>query len=190
MAKDDFKWKCYSVIFNSKYIPLIHVVIAAVAILFLNQIRAKVGVNAPHENFAVVVSWSDRDDVTSLQVENPASVQGTMVAFPWGRGLSHGHHIAVHTNLDPSIAVIVDLQVDIVPSSGRRSQFSIIVLHAACQMTVRGSNRPVFNHCAIKRQLMLIIVFSTNAHYHDVIQGLYLLFIHALVHFGKTNGRI
>ena len=56
MAKDDFKWKCYSVIFNSKYIPLIHVVIGAVAILFLNQIRAKVGVNAPHENFAVVVS--------------------------------------------------------------------------------------------------------------------------------------
>lgn len=61
---------------------------------------------APHENFAVVVSRSDRDDVTSFQVENPASVQGTMVAFPWGRGLSHGHHIAVHTNLDPSIAVI------------------------------------------------------------------------------------
>ena len=56
MAKDDFKWKCYSVIFNSKYIPLIRVVIAAVAILFLNHIRAKVGVNAPHENFAVVVS--------------------------------------------------------------------------------------------------------------------------------------
>ena len=157
MAKDDFKWKCYSVIFNSKYIPLIRVVIAAVAILFLNHIRAKVGVNAPHENFAVVVSWSDRDDITSFQVENPASVQGTMVAFPRGRGLSHGHHIAVHTNLDPSIAVIVDLQVNIVPSSGRHSQFSIIVLHAACKMTVRGSNRPVFNHCAIKRQLILII---------------------------------
>ena len=80
-----------------------------------------------------------------------------MVAFPWGRGLSHGHHIAVHTNLDPSIAVIVDLQVDIVPPSGRHSQFSIIVLHAACKMTVRGSNRPVFNHCVIKRQLMLIL---------------------------------
>ena len=73
---------------------------------FLNQIRAKVGVNAPHENFGVVVSRSDRDDVTSFQVKTPASVQGTMVAFPWGRGLSHGHHIAVHTNLDPSIAVI------------------------------------------------------------------------------------
>ena len=124
---------------------------------FLNQIRAKVGVNAPHENFAVVVSWSDRDDVTSFQVENPATVQGTMVAFPWGRGLSHGHHIAVHTNLDPSIAVIVDLQVDIVSSSGRHSQFSIIVLHAACKMAVRGSNRPVFNHCTINRELMLIL---------------------------------
>ena len=124
---------------------------------FLNQIRAKVGMNAPHEDFAVVVSWSDRDDVTSFQVENPASVQGTMVAFPWGRGLSHGHHIAVHTNLDPSIALIVDLQVNIVPSSGRHSQFSILVLHAACKMAVRGSNRPVFNHCTIKRELMLIL---------------------------------
>ena len=150
MAKDDFKWKCYSVIFNSKYIPLIHVVIAAVAILFLNQIRAKVGVNAPHENFAVVVSWSDRDDVTSFQVENPASVQGTMVAFPWGRGLSHGHHIAVHTNLYPSIAVIVDLQVDIVPPSGRHSQFSIIVLHSSSKMAVRGTDRPVFDHYGMK----------------------------------------
>ena len=50
-------------------------IIGAVAILFfLNQIRAKVGVNAPRVNFAVVVSWSDRDDVTSFQVENPASV--------------------------------------------------------------------------------------------------------------------
>ena len=80
-----------------------------------------------------------------------------MVAFPWGRGLSHGHHIAVDTNLDPSIAVIVDLQVNIVPSSGRHRQFSIIVLHAACKMTVRGSNRPVFYHCTIKRELMLIL---------------------------------
>ena len=117
---------------------------------FLNQIRAKVGVNAPHENFGVVVSRSDRDDVTSFQVETPASVQGTMVAFPWGRGLSHGHHIAVHTNVDPSIAVIVDLQVDIVPSSGRHSQFSIVVLHPSSKMAVRGTDRPVFDHYGVK----------------------------------------
>ena len=106
--------------------------------------------NAPHENFGVVVSRSDRDYVTSFQVENPASVQGTVVAFPWGRGLSHGHHIAVHTNVDPSIAVIVDLQVDIVPSSGRHSQFSIVVLHPSSKMAVRGTDRPVFDHYGVK----------------------------------------
>ena len=76
--------------------------------LFLNQIRAKVGVRAPHVNFAVV-SCSDRDDVSSFQVEDPASVQVAMVASPWGRRLNHGHHIAVDIHLDPSIAVIVGL---------------------------------------------------------------------------------
>ena len=56
-----------------------------------------------------------------------------------------------------SIIVIVDLQIDIVPSSGRHSQFSIMVLHAACKMAVRGSNRPVFDHYTVKRELMLIL---------------------------------
>ena len=158
MAKDDFKWKCYSVIFNPKYIPLIHVVIGAFAILFfLNHIRAKVGVNARHENFAVVVSCSYGDDVTSFQVEDPASVQVTMGTFPWDRGLNHGHNFAVDIHMDPSSTVIVDLQVDIVPSSGRHSQFSIKVFHTACNMAVRGSNRPVFDHCTVSRKLMLIL---------------------------------
>ena len=110
-----------------------------------------------HDNFAVVVSCSDRDDVTSFQFENPASVQGTMVTFPWDRRLNHGHHFVVDIHMDPSTGMIVGLQIDIVPSSSRHSQLSIKVLHAAYNMAVRGSNRPVFNHCKIKRELMLIL---------------------------------
>ena len=123
---------------------------------FLNQIRAKVGVKAPQENFTDVVGWSDSDDVTSFQVENPASVQGAMVTFPWDRGLNPNHHPA-HFYKDLSSRVIVDLQVDIVPSSGRHSQFSIMVLHAACKMAVRGTERPVFDLYTVKRELMLIL---------------------------------
>ena len=80
-----------------------------------------------------------------------------MVTFPWDRGLNPNHHPVVHFYKDLSSRVIVDLQVDIVPSSGRHSQFSIIVLHAACKMAVRGSNRPVFDHYTVKRELMLIL---------------------------------
>ena len=57
---------------------------------------------------------------------------------------------AVHSNIDPSIIAIVDLQIDIVPSSGRHSQFSIIVLHPSSKMAVRGTDRPVFDNYGVK----------------------------------------
>ena len=99
-----------------------------------------------HVNFTVVVSRNKRDNVTRFQVENTSCVRSTMVAFPWGRGLNHGHPLAVHIHIDPPSAAIVGLQVDIVPSIGRHSQLSIMVFHTACKMAVRGSDRPVFDH--------------------------------------------
>ena len=116
----------------------------------LNQIRAKVGVVGRHVNFTVVVFRSNRDDVTRFQDENTGCVRGTVVAFSRPRGSKHGHGFAVDINIDPSSAVIVGLQVNIVPSSGRHSQFSILVLHAACKMAVRGTDRPVFNDYGVK----------------------------------------
>ena len=120
--------------------------------LFFNQIRAKVGVNGRHVNFAVVSGWINRNDVTSNQVENPSCVRGTVDTFIWDRDLNHCSHTAVHSHLDPSSAVIVDLQVNIVPSSGRHSQFSIVVLHPSSKMAVRGIGIPVFNHYRVKRK--------------------------------------
>ena len=108
--------------------------------------------NGGHVNFAVVVSRNNCDDVTRFQVKNTTCIRGTR-----RRGLSHGHDFAVHYNIDPSIIVIVDLQIDIVPSSGRHSQFSIMVLHPSSKMAVRGSKRPVFDHYRVKRKLMLIL---------------------------------
>ena len=102
--------------------------------------------NARHVNFAVLRIRSNRDDVTSFQVENPACMRGTMVTFSWDRDLNHGYRTAVHLHKNPSSAVMVDLQVDIVPSSGRHSQLSIIVLHTACKMAVWGTERPVLYH--------------------------------------------
>ena len=74
--------------------------------------------NARHVNFAVLSIRSNRDDVTSFQVENPACMRSTMVTFSWDRDLNHGYHTAVHLHKNPSSAVMEDLQVDIVPSSG------------------------------------------------------------------------
>ena len=113
--------------------------------------------NGGHENFAVVVSRNNCDDVTRFQVKNTTYIRGTVVTFSWPRGLSHGHVFAVHSNKYPSKIVIVDLQVDIVPSSGRHSQFSIMVLHPSSKMAVRGSKRPVFDHYRVKRKLLLIL---------------------------------
>ena len=113
--------------------------------------------NGGHVNFAVVVSRNNCDDVTRFQVKNTTCIRGTVVTFSRRRGLSHGHGFSVHSNIDPSIIVIEDLQIDIVPSSGRHSQFSIMVLHPSSKMAVRGSKRPVFDHYRVKRKLMLIL---------------------------------
>lgn len=117
---------------------------------FLNQICAKVGVEAPHIKFTVVVSRSKRDHVTRFQVENTGCVRGTLVAFSRLRRMDHGHGFAVDINMDSSSAEIVDLQVDKVPSSGRHCQFSIMVLHTAYKIAVRGTDRPVFDHYRVK----------------------------------------
>ena len=117
---------------------------------FLNQICAKVGVEAPHIKFTVVVSRSKRDHVTRFQVENTGCVRGTVVAFFRLRRLDHGHGFAVDISMDSSSAVIVDLQVDKVPSSGRHCQFSIMVLHTAYKIAVRGTDRPVFDYYRVE----------------------------------------
>ena len=103
-----------------------------------------------HVNFTVSVSRSKRNDVTRFQVKNTCCMRGNLVTFSRPRGLSHGHVFAVHFNIDPSIILIEDLQVDIVPSSGRHSQFSIMVLHPSSKMTVWGTDRPVFDHYGMK----------------------------------------
>ena len=111
-------------------------------IKFLNQIRAKVGMNGSHIKFAVS-GRCNGDEVTCFQVENTGSVFGSFLIC--SRGLSHGHRFAIHFNIDPSIAAEVGLQVDIVQSSDWHSQFSILVLHAAHKTAVRGTDRPVFD---------------------------------------------
>ena len=104
-----------------------------------------------HVNFTVSVSRSKRDDVSRFQVKNTSCIRGTVITFSRPRGLSHGHGFVVHSNKDPSIIVIEDLQIDIVPSTGRHSQFSIMVLHPSSKMAVRGTDRPlVFDHYGVK----------------------------------------
>ena len=130
----------------------------AIILRFLNQVGAEVGVSGCHLNFTVVVTRSNCDDITRFQVKNTTCIQGNIVTFSRPRGLSHGHVFSIHSNIDPSSIVIVDLQIDIVPSSGRHSQFSIMVLHPSSKMAVRGSKRPVFDHYRVKRKLMMLIL--------------------------------
>ena len=114
-----------------------------------NEKRAKVTVKGLQGNFSVGCwPWapSQRNDVTSLQVEHPASVLGTFAAPSWLYGLSHSDNFVVHANMDSSIVEVVDLRIDVIPSRGGYSQFSVFVRHASCNMTVRGAERPVLDH--------------------------------------------
>ena len=112
--------------------------------------------NGGHVKFAVGTR-NNCDDVTRFQVKNTTCIRGTVVTFSRPRGLSHGQEFAVHSNIDPSIIEIVDLHVDIVPSSGRHSQFSIMVPHPSIKMAVRGPDIPVFDHYRVKIKLLLIL---------------------------------
>ena len=117
----------------------------------LNHVRAEVTVRAPHVNLGMSNIWTHGqcDNVSSFQVEHPACVQGTMVcSCCWW--LNHGDGFAVHINIDSLSVMVVNLCVDVVPSRGGHSQFSVLVRHAACKMAVRGTNRPVFYHWKAK----------------------------------------
>ena len=85
------------------------------------------------------------DFITSFQVEHPTSVQATMVINTYWR-LHHGNGFAVYINKNPPIVVVVNLSVDVVPSGGRHRHFSVVVLHTACKMAVRSTERPVLDH--------------------------------------------
>ena len=90
-----------------------------------NQKRAKITVNGVHvtSHSTVDVSCHHRDDITSLHVEHPACVQVTMVT-PWtGWWLYHGNEVAVHTKVNSSSELVIELSVDVVPSRGGDSQF-------------------------------------------------------------------
>ena len=42
--------------------------------------------------------------------------------------------------------MVVNLCVDVVPSSGGHSQFAVLVFHAACKMAVYVADIPVFDN--------------------------------------------
>lgn len=103
-----------------------------------------------HVNCTVVVSRNQRDDVARFQVTNTNCVRGTAIALSRPRKLRHGHALAVDINIDPSSAAIVGVEVNTVPSGGRHSQFSIIVLHSTYKMAEQGTNGPAFDHYRVK----------------------------------------
>ena len=114
-----------------------------------DQERAKIAVIAPHEDFDGGAIYFEHDDVTSLEVEHAARVRYAMISSRNG-WLYHGNEVVVHINIDSSTGTtIVKLCVDVVPSMGGHSQFSALVLHAACKMAEWGIDRPVFYHCKV-----------------------------------------
>ena len=116
----------------------------------LNQKCAKVTVSGSHVNyrsfFIRITVSSQRDDVISVQVENPTSVHGTMEVFIIYWWLNHRHDFVVNSDKDSSIVAEVKLSVDIVPSGGRHRQFSVLILHAASKVAVGSADRPVLDH--------------------------------------------
>ena len=118
-----------------------------------NQVRAKIAVIAPHVDFGGgwVFDRSQHDDVASLEVEHAACIQ-CAIASSRSQWLYHGNGFVVHLNMDSSTGMVVKLCVDVVPSGGGHSQFSVLVLHAACKMAEWGTYRPVFYHCKVIKQ--------------------------------------
>ena len=70
---------------------------------------------AVHEDLEIGISRQKRDSITSCLVKNSAYVHGARRC----RRLNHGDDSVVCTNIDPSLRATVDLQVNIVPSSGK-----------------------------------------------------------------------
>ena len=99
---------------------------------------------AVHVKFEVAPKRSHRNDVTTFQVENPACVGSTMVGL--SRDVNHGYRSAVYPHKNSSTGMVVGLQVNIVSSLDRHSQFSIMVLHTTCKMAERDTDRPLFDH--------------------------------------------
>ena len=116
----------------------------------LNQKCAKVTVYGGHENFRAV--WitkavgNQRDEVISVQFENPTNVHVTMKVFIIYEWLKRGHGFVVNSDIDSSIVVEVKLSVDVVLSRGRHRQFSVLILHAASKVAVGSTDRPVRDH--------------------------------------------
>ena len=114
-----------------------------------DQKCAKVTVMGVHVNFGAIsiriMVRSQRDDVTSLQVEHPTSVQTTCPLTTCWR-LHHRDWFVVNLNKDSSIVVVVNLSVDVVPSWGRNFQFSVLVRHTTCKIAVRSTDRPILDH--------------------------------------------
>ena len=87
--------------------------------------------------------------ITSLKYEHSACVQDTVITSTcWW--LNYGNAFAVHTNNDSSTVNVVKLCVNVVPSRGGHSQFSVLIRHAACKMAVRVAGIPVFKHCEVR----------------------------------------
>ena len=102
-----------------------------------------------HVNFGAIsmriMVRSQRDDVISLQVEHPTSVQTTcpLTTCWW---LHHRDSFVVNLNKDSYTVVVVNLSVDVVPSWGRNFQFSVLVRHTTCKIAVRSTDRPILDH--------------------------------------------
>ena len=114
----------------------------------LNHVRAEVTVVTPHVNLGMcngVCVHGQCDNITSFQIEHSASVQGTIARSAYWR-LNHGDDFVVHINVDSCPVMVVNLCVDVVPSRGGHSQFSVCVRYTACKMAVWGAGRKVFDH--------------------------------------------
>ena len=112
---------------------------------YSNQERTEVTVNRIHID-CDGVRHTQRDDVTSLEVKHPSNVQSNVAGSCRMQWSYHGNGIVVYTNIDSPSWVIVNLCVNVVPSRGGHSQFSVVVRHTACQVAVRGADRPVLYH--------------------------------------------
>ena len=60
--------------------------------------------------------------------------------------LKQGNGAVVNIDMDSAIVVEVQLRVDVVLSSGRHRQFSVLVRHTAPKIAVRREGRPVRDH--------------------------------------------
>ena len=115
---------------------------------------------ASHVQLHWTIEWRpirihpQRDGITSFQLKHTDSVGAGGFALPFHWWCYQADQSIIHTNLNSSFGLEVELCLDVVPSSLRYYQFSVAVFHITFKMAKRVLCCSVFDHYKVNQNLL------------------------------------